>query len=67
MDEGRMDVRRAMEVFKRMAEETERLARALYGDRWEDMVEKLEDRYDGDPWAVLEHLRREAARRGIKA
>ena len=48
-----------------MAEETERLARLLYGDKWEEAVEALEDRYDGDPWEVLEHLRREAERRGL--
>ncbi len=54
-----------VEEAKRILEETIKLAQRLYGGRWMDMVEELEDMYDGDPWAVLDHLRREAARRGL--
>ncbi len=56
-----------VEEAKRMLEETISLARKLYGRKWMAVVEELEDMYDGDPWAVLEHLRREAARRGLSA
>ncbi len=48
-----------------LLEETVKLARLLYGSRWEHMLEQLEDRYEGDPWLVLAHLRREVEKRGI--
>ena len=51
---------------KRVLEETMALARKLYGRKWLDVIEMLEDMYEGDPYEVLEHLRREASKRGIK-
>jgi hypothetical protein len=55
-----------IEEVKRVLEETVRLAKALYGNRWMDVIDELEERYEGDPYWVLEHLREEAKRRGIK-
>jgi len=50
---------------RRILEETVDLAKKLYGRRWMQALEELEDMYEGDPWAVLEHLRREAQKRGL--
>lgn len=61
MDDPRID------EAKRILEETMRLAKKLYGSRWIDVLEDLEDRYEGDPYEVLEHLRREAAKRGLRS
>ncbi|MEB3861734.1 MAG: hypothetical protein GSR84_05895 [Desulfurococcales archaeon] len=54
-----------VEEARRMLEETISLARKLYGSRWMSALEELEDMYEGDPFEVLEHLRREARRRGL--
>lgn len=58
-------MKEGIEEAKRVLEETIRLAQKLYGRRWMDAVESLEEMYDGDPYEVLEHLRREARRRGL--
>ncbi|MEB3774559.1 MAG: hypothetical protein GSR86_06520 [Desulfurococcales archaeon] len=50
---------------KQILDETINLARRLYGKKWIHVVEELEDLYEGDPFEVLEHLRREARRRGL--
>ncbi|BAN90933.1 hypothetical protein [Aeropyrum camini] len=50
---------------KKVLQETITLAKKLYGRRWMDAIERLEEMYDGDPYWVLEHLRREARRRGV--
>ncbi len=54
-----------LEEARRLASEIEALARRLYGRRWIEAIERLEEIYDGDPWAVLDHLRREAEKAGI--
>ncbi len=51
---------------KKVLEDTVKLAKILYGRRWMDMLEQLEDLYEGDPFEVLDHLKREAAKRGIR-
>ncbi len=56
----------SIEEARKILDETVRLAKALYGPRWMDVLEELEDRYEGDPYWVLEHLREEARKRGIK-
>ena len=61
-----MTGREGIEEARRILEETVRLAKALYGRRWIYVLEELEDRYEGDPYWVLEHLREEARRRGLK-
>ncbi|MCE4599427.1 MAG: hypothetical protein F7C81_04425 [Desulfurococcales archaeon] len=61
-----MGKHREIEEARRILEDTMRLARKLYGRRWLDALEELEDMYEGDPFEVLEHLRREAEKRGIK-
>ncbi|MCE4612053.1 MAG: hypothetical protein F7B17_08795 [Desulfurococcales archaeon] len=61
-----MTGREGIEEARRILEETVRLAKALYGRRWIDVLEQLEDKYEGDPYWVLEHLREEARRRGIR-
>ncbi len=50
---------------RRILEETVSLAKKLYGRRWMQALEDLEDMYEGDPFEVLEHLRREAKKRGL--
>ncbi len=50
---------------RRLLEETVSLAKKLYGRRWMAQLEYLEELYEGDPWLVLEHLRREAEKRGL--
>lgn len=54
-----------IEEARKVLEETISLAKKLYGRDWMAAVEELEDMYEGDPYEVLEHLRREARRRGI--
>jgi len=56
----------SIDEARKILEETIKLAKALYGRRWMEMIEFLEDKYEGDPYWVLEHLRNEAKRRGIK-
>jgi len=51
---------------KQILDETISLARKLYCRKWLHAIEELEDLYEGDPFEVLEHLRREAKRRGLK-
>ncbi|MCE4603542.1 MAG: hypothetical protein F7B20_01080 [Aeropyrum sp.] len=54
-----------IEEAKKILEETVALAKRLYGKRWMNAIQILEDRYEGDPYWVLEHLRREARKRGL--
>ncbi len=56
---------KSVEEAKRILEETVSLARKLYGRKWAQAIDDLEEIYDGDPWAVLNHLRREAEKRGL--
>lgn len=57
---------KSLEEAKKILEETVNLARKLYGRKWAEAIDNLEELYDGDPWAVLNHLRREADKRGLQ-
>ena len=57
---------REVKEAERLLREMMDLARRLYGSRWEKALEDLEEMYEGDPFMVLEHLRREAEKRGLK-
>ena len=50
---------------KRLYEETVELAKKIYGRRWMKAVEELEEYYEGDPFAVLTHLRELARKSGM--
>ena len=67
MEENRekTELEKGVKEAKRILEETVKLAKTLYGRKWALVLERLEETYEGDPYWVLEHLKREAKRRGI--
>ncbi len=51
---------------KKLLDETIELAKKIYGKRWMRELNIIEDRFGGDPYDVLEFLKKEAESKGIK-
>ncbi|AFZ69844.1 hypothetical protein Calag_0052 [Caldisphaera lagunensis DSM 15908] len=51
---------------KKLLDETIELAKKIYGKRWMRELNMIEDRFGGDPYDVLEFLKKEAENKGIK-
>ncbi|MGC9047878.1 MAG: hypothetical protein ACP5I6_04345 [Caldisphaera sp.] len=51
---------------KKILDETIELAKKIYGKRWMRELNTIEDRLGGDPYDVLDYLRKEAESKGIK-
>ncbi|MGC8572597.1 MAG: hypothetical protein ACP5L0_01105 [Caldisphaera sp.] len=51
---------------KKILDETIELAKRIYGKRWMRELNSIEDRFGGDPYDVLDFLKKEAEAKGIK-
>jgi hypothetical protein len=59
-------VENSVKEAKKILDETIELAKRIYGKKWMRELNSIEDRFGGDPYDVLEFLRKEAESKGIK-